>query len=74
MNVGMLWLDDDKNSSFEEKIARAADYYLEKYGVSPEICLVNKISLKEEKIIGKIQVQPVGNVLPHHFWMGTKSV
>jgi hypothetical protein len=74
MDVGMLWLDDDKNSSFEEKIAKAADYYLEKYGVSPEICLVNTISLKEEKVIGKIQVQPVANVLPHHFWMGTKSV
>lgn len=72
MNVGMLWLDDDKNSSFEEKITRAADYYLEKYGVSPEICQVNTKCLNEEKVIGKIQVQPVGNVLPHHFWMGTK--
>ena len=73
MDVGMLWLDDDKNSSFEEKITRAADYYLEKYGVSPEICMVNTMNLEEEKVIGKIQVQPVGNVLPHHFWMGTKS-
>jgi hypothetical protein len=73
MNVGMLWLDDDRRRSFEEKVKRAADYYREKYGRFPELCLVNTGMLPEEKIkVGRIEVQPAKMVLPHHFWLGMK--
>lgn len=73
MNVGMLWLDDDRNRSFEEKVSRAVEYYREKYGRLPEMCLVNSGMLPEEKMVGKINVQPLANILPHHFWLGMKS-
>ncbi len=70
LDVGMLWLDDSKNRSFEEKLLRAVDYYRDKYGRVPNLCLVNKKMLEDEKKIGGIQVRPVANVLLHHFWLG----
>ena len=73
MNIGMLWLDDDKHTSFEEKIRRAAGYYSEKYGQTPDLCLVNQKMLAKEKRVDKIQVRPVNHVLVNHFWVGVKS-
>lgn len=70
MNVGMLWLDDDKKRPFDEKVSRAAEYYQIKYGAIPTLCLVNKSMLKEKKTVGKITVSPVRTVLKHHFWLG----
>ncbi len=72
MNVGMLWLDDDKKRPFDEKVTRAAEYYEMKYGSIPTLCLVNKKMLKEKKTVGKIVVSPVPTVLPHHFWLGVE--
>ena len=81
MDIGMLWLDDDKQRPFEEKVSRAADYYREKYGRFPELCLVNSkmldedvVSPSENKKVGRIEVQPTQTVLPHHFWLGMKAV
>lgn len=74
MNVGMLWLDDDKGRPFEEKVRRAAEYYRDKYGQAPELCLVNSSLIAEEKSIGSIQVQPAKTVLPHYFWLGMKAL
>jgi hypothetical protein len=73
MDVGMLWLDDDKSSTLEEKILRAADYYHNKYGKTPNMCLVNQTQLEEAKQVGLIQVRPVQNVLRNHFWMGVNT-
>jgi hypothetical protein len=74
MDIGMLWLDDDKKSSLDDKIRKAADYYQEKYGQKPDICLVNQAMLANEKRVDAIQVQPAHNVLPNHFWVGIKAV
>lgn len=73
MNVGMLWLDDDRNRSLEEKVSRAVEYYQEKYGRFPEMCLVNTKMLADETKVGKVSVQPIANILPHHFWLGMKT-
>ena len=73
MNVGMLWLDDDSKRPFEEKVKRAVDYYREKYGRTPELCLVHTGMLTDEKRVGKVNVQPIANILPHHFWLGMKA-
>lgn len=72
MNVGMLWLDDDRNRSLEDKVTRAVDYYREKYGRMPELCLVNKKMLSKEKKVGKVSVQPQAAILLHHFWLGMR--
>ncbi len=73
MKIGMLWLDADKKRTLDEKVKRAAEYYEEKYGRIPELCLVNAKSLPQEKKIGCIVVQPANSIIPHHFWLGMSS-
>jgi hypothetical protein len=73
MDIGMLWLDDDKRRSLEEKVQLAAAYYLNKYGQKPELCLVNKAMLAQEQRFGSIKVQPVQNIMPHYFWLGRRA-
>ena len=70
MKIGMLWLDADQKRPFSEKVLRAADYYQEKYGEVPELCLVNSAMVTEEQKVGKIKVMPATTVLPNHFWLG----
>jgi len=71
--TGMLWLDDDKKRPFTEKVQRAAQYYREKYGLTPNICLVNPNQLAEEQCVGGIAVKPARNVLMHHFFIGVEE-
>ncbi len=73
MKTGMMWLDADAKRPLEEKVRQAADYYREKYGQIPNLCLVNKAALKSEQLIDKILVQPAKTVLPNHFWLGVES-
>jgi hypothetical protein len=73
MDVGMLWLDADTHRTIEEKVTRAADYYRQKYGSAPDLCLVNKRMLAEERQVGPVSVQPAANVLVHHFWLGKRA-
>ena len=73
MKIGMLWLDDDKRRSLEEKVRRAAEFYENKYGQCPNRCYVNKNMLAEEKEVGHLWVKPAVNVLPHHFWIGIQG-
>ncbi len=70
MKIGMLWLDDDKRRSFEDKVLRAAEHYSEKYGCFPELCFVNKGEVAEDKKVGKVLVKPASTILPYHFWLG----
>ncbi|MCI0399385.1 MAG: hypothetical protein L0332_23035 [Chloroflexi bacterium] len=72
MDIGMMWMDDDKRTTLEEKIQRAAEYYQDKYGRLPNLCLVNLAMLDGEKQVGAIEVRPVRNVLPNYFWLGLK--
>lgn len=73
MKIGMLWLDTDKKRSFDEKVRRAVEYYEDKYGRLPELCLVNKSTLSGEKKVDHVIVQPAKSVLPGHFWLGMSS-
>jgi hypothetical protein len=71
MNIGMLWLDADVKSSFEEKVMRAVAYYEDKYGRAPDLCVVNSASFAEdERTVGQVKVQRAKTVLPNHFWVG----
>lgn len=70
MNIGMMWLDDDKRRSLEEKVQRAAEHYREKYGCFPELCFVNKGVVAEDRKVGKLLVKPALTVMPYHFWLG----
>lgn len=71
MLTGMLWFDNDPKTALPLKIERAADYYREKYGRNPTLCLVNPAMLKDgEQPAGKVRVQSYRPVLPGHLWLG----
>lgn len=70
MNVGMLWLDDDKQRPLAEKVQRAVEYYQDKYGCVATLCLVNSAALAGETAVAGVKVQGSATVLPYHFWVG----
>lgn len=73
MFAGMLWLDDDRTRSLEEKVNRAVNYYHQKYGFTPQLCLVNHKMLTQKQKVGLVEVRPAKNVLLNHFWVGTEQ-
>lgn len=74
MKTGMLWLDADARRTLDEKVERAVEYYRQKYGTAPDLCLVNTATFPEEEIsIGQVKVQRTRTVLPHHFWVGVSA-
>lgn len=74
MKTGMLWLDADARRTLDEKVERAVEYYRQKYGAIPDLCLVNSSAFTEEELsIGSVKVQRTRTVLPHHFWVGLST-
>jgi hypothetical protein len=49
MNIGMLWFDNDPRTALTVKVARAADYYRQKYGLVADLCLVHPSMLVESR-------------------------
>jgi len=73
MNEGMLWLDDTKERTIEDKIGRAVDWYKEHYGPKPTVCFVHQKAVEEEFVLGNISVRPATFIRPNHFWIGAAS-
>jgi hypothetical protein len=70
MRVGMLWFDDS-NRSLPEKVTRAGNFYRDKFGRSPNLCLVNPESCEiKEGVIAGIELRQARMVLPGHLWIG----
>lgn len=70
MQTGMLWFDNDPKTALTVKVERAANYYRQKYGRAPDLCLVHPSAADKEIMAGKIIVRPYRPVLPGHFWLG----
>ena len=79
MNVGMLWYDNDPRTALTAKVARAADYYRQKYGLVPDLCLVNPSMLSKpgpdltEEPTGKVTIRPNRAIQPGHLWIGKED-
>lgn len=79
MNVGMLWFDNDPHTALNAKVARAADYYRQKYGLVPDLCLVHPSMLVKalpdqiEGPVGKVAVRPNRLIQPGHLWIGKED-
>ena len=78
MNVGMLWFDNDPRTALAAKVSRAADYYRQKYGLVPDVCLVHPSMLGERRDLveaqtGKVAIRPNRAILPGHLWIGTED-
>ena len=87
MNIGMLWFDNDPKSEFNTKVQRAATYYHDKYGRTPNVCFVHPSMLGDENKMddepqekgnpisksGDLRVKISSSVLPNHFWIGVNG-
>lgn len=75
---GMLWFDNDPKSSVEEKIKKAVAYYLKKYEVKAEVCLINPsqaqgLELEKISVACGVTVRTFTGVTPSHFWVGVEE-
>lgn len=72
--LSMLWLLEDGKAPIEEKIARAAAFYQEKYGKKATRCSLNPRTLKaNEKFpvaVGETKVLVDNRVLLGHVTIG----
>jgi hypothetical protein len=67
----MLWFDNDPKTALVAKIKNAAEYYRNKYGLTPNLCLVHPSMLdKTPPDGGKMTIRPLRAVLPGHLWIG----
>ena len=71
MQAGMMWFDNDKNTTLVTKVKTAAAYYRKKYGRTPDLCMVNP-SMLPEKLpeSGKISIRPYQPIVKGHLWIG----
>ncbi len=75
MRVGMLWCDDDRSRSLEERLLLAVDYYHAKYGCRPNLCFVHPTTLAEAPQGSKspVTLRKSTAILPDHFWLGVEE-
>ena len=70
METGLLWFDDS-SGALSERVRRAVEYYAQKFGRSPTLCLVNPAMLdKSDRPVAGIQVRGARTVMPNHFLIG----
>jgi hypothetical protein len=76
-NMGMLWFDNDPKMDLQGKIKRAAEYYRNKYGQTPNLCFVHPCMLtpeygSETRMAG-LMIRLNNAVRPNHFWIGIEA-
>lgn len=69
-DLSLLWRDSDRSRTLRQKIDRAVAYYVEKYGKSPLVCLVNPTMLDGSQFDAGLQVVATKTVKPDHLWLG----
>ncbi|NIN67994.1 MAG: hypothetical protein GTO63_25460 [Anaerolineae bacterium] len=73
MEIGMLWFDDSSRP-IKDKVRRAVDFYKQKYGRKPTVCLVNPQTLNGgEGSVAGVQIRRGANVMLDHFWIGVEE-
>jgi hypothetical protein len=85
MFTGMMWFDNDPKTALTEKVHRAAEYYRNKYGRIPDVCLVNpkmtpltspQMDAENRVNLGggkEITLRASRSVLPGHLWIGVEE-
>lgn len=74
MLTGMLWYDNDPTTALPAKVQRAAEYYRNKYGLTPDLCMVNPRMLPETLLqAGGVTVRTSRAILPGHLWIGVQD-
>ncbi|MBC8462428.1 MAG: hypothetical protein H8D67_31030 [Deltaproteobacteria bacterium] len=69
LTEGVLYYDDKKDS-FQEKVERYAQKFIEKTKIRPTVCLVHESDFEEIK--ASVEVHSTINILPNHLLIGRK--
>ena len=71
LKIGLLWYDDDPRRDLDQKITDAVQRFVEKFGVTPDLCYVHPSTASQEvEEVGTVQLKTVPYVLPNHFLIG----
>ncbi|MBN1305369.1 MAG: hypothetical protein JXA13_13105 [Anaerolineales bacterium] len=77
MHIGMLWYDNDSKTTLPIKVQKAVDYYCNKYGHKPNLCLVHpsmiEITASSPENNYEISIRPYPPILPGHLWIGIED-
>jgi hypothetical protein len=75
MKVGMLWFDAETGAPLEARLARAVEYYRQKYGEQPNLCFMHAgagAGAAQGSLKG-LALRTHRSVLPNHFWIGVRQ-
>ena len=64
------WFDDNPKKNAATKIAEAADAYFDRYGITPNVVLVNEADATADS--GGIVVHVQGYIRRNNFWVAWK--
>ncbi|NMC30367.1 MAG: hypothetical protein GYA45_09880 [Pelolinea sp.] len=69
MENGLLWFDDRKDVSTEQKIQNAVLFYQQKYGTKPDRCTINSDTpcSKTDSALAGLRIEVRRYILPNHF-------
>lgn len=69
----LIWYDNDRKRKLAEKVAQAAERYTERFGVAPEIVLLNPTQAGEIAAVAGIPVRATPLVAPNFLYIGTED-
>ena len=67
----LIWYDDTKKKATEEKILEGVERYIERFGETPNVCLVNPAQVVPA---AGIDVRPTPYVRANNYWLGVERV
>ena len=71
MEIGELYLVEDKSMNLEQRVLWAAKRYQRKYGQSPTLCLLPPSLLHgQQGQLGNLRLEAKQSLLPNYLWMG----
>ncbi len=66
----LIWFDNDRKRPLRAKVEAAAERYQERFGIAPELVLLNPAQAGEQEQIAGIPVRPTPLVSPNHLYIG----
>lgn len=72
-NMFLIWFDNDRKRPLRVKVAAAAERYQERFGVAPELVLLNPAQAGTEEAIAGIAVHTTPLVSPDHLYVGAED-
>src|SRR3954470_14567048 len=70
MEMFLAWFDDSNKKPVQTKIEEAVERFTHKFGLVPDVCLVNEREVIE---LAHITVRPTRHIRPNYFWVGREE-